>query len=254
LRLSLLGGFRAVVDDDVVPNLAWRRRSARQLTKLLATDPYHALHREQIFEILWPNATIASARNSLAKAVYATRHALEPARRPRQHSTCVIVSDDMVALDKEHVLVDADAFQHAAHDALRRESLTEYEHALGLYTGPLLPEDRYEDWASDRRERLADMHLRLLLGLAQLREASGDYSGAIACLWSALEEDQAREDVHRHLMRLYSASGARDLALRQYEMCRAGLSRQLNRSPHVETEALYEEIVFGPQHERRATS
>jgi DNA-binding SARP family transcriptional activator len=254
LRLFLLGGFRAEVDGEVVAALAWRRRSARQLTKLLATDPQHALHREQIFDILWPNASIASARNSLAKAVHATRHALEPARLPRQHSTCLSVSDDMVALNKNHVLVDADAFQRAAHDALRLGRVPEYERALAMYTGPLLPEDRYEDWASERRRHLANLNQRLLLGLAKLRETEGDYSGAIDCLWIALQEDQTREDAHRQLMRLYHASGAPDLALRQFDICRAELSRQLNRPPHRETTALYDEILFGPAHQRRASS
>jgi DNA-binding SARP family transcriptional activator len=254
LRLYLLGGFRVEVAGEVVPARAWRRRSARQLTKVLATDPQHAMHREQIYDLLWPDASIASARNSLAKAVHATRHALEPARRPRQHSTCIVVGDEMVALNREHVFIDADAFQRAAHDALRRGGVPEHERALALYSGPLLPEDRYEDWASERRRQLAGLNLRLLLGLAKLREADADLSGAIDCLWIALQEDQTTEDAHRNLMRLYAASGAPDLALRQFDICRAELSRQLGRPPHRETTALYDEILFGPAHLRRASS
>src|SRR5262245_36896279 len=62
LRVDLLGGFAVEREGIPVPDFAWQRRSARRLTKLLATVPNHALHREQILEIFWPNADVDSAR------------------------------------------------------------------------------------------------------------------------------------------------------------------------------------------------
>src|SRR5438132_9048383 len=87
LRVGLLGGFRVERDGFPVPDFAWQRRSAKRLTKLLATVPSHALHREQILELFWPNADIASSRNSLAKALHAARRALEPRRLAREDSS-----------------------------------------------------------------------------------------------------------------------------------------------------------------------
>jgi DNA-binding SARP family transcriptional activator len=243
LRVCLLGGFRVERAGEAVPAVAWQRRSAKVLTKLLATTPSHAMHREQIFEIQWPKASVDSARNSLAKALHAARHALEPERVPRQGGAYLYTRDDMIGLDTDHVLIDADDFQRLAQSALRLATVLAYERALALYRGPLLPEDRYEDWPSERRRYLGDLHLRLLLGLAQTLEHQGDRSGAIDCLETALLEDQTREDAHRHLMRLYDAIGARDLALRQYEICDAHLRRELGRRPHRETTALYEELL-----------
>jgi DNA-binding SARP family transcriptional activator len=249
LRVGLLGGFRVEVAGVAASAFAWQRLSAKRLTKLLAATPSHAMHREQIFEILWPMASVDSARNSLAKALHAARHALEPERLPRQGSAYLYTRDDMIGLDTDHVLIDADEFQRLAQRALRltdapaHETALAYEAALALYRGALLPEDRYEDWPSARRRYLADLNLRLLVGLAEIREIEGDRSGAIDCLEAALLEDQTREDAHRHLMHLYDATGARDLALRQFETCRTHLRRELNRAPHWETMALYEELL-----------
>jgi len=243
LRVGLLGGFRVERAAAPVPAFAWQRRSAKKLMKLLATTPSHAMHREQIFEIQWPKASVESARNSLAKALHAARHALEPERVARQGSAYLYARDDMIGLDTNHVVIDADEFQRLAQGALRHGTVVAYETALDVYRGPLLPEDRYEDWPSERRRYLGDLHLRLLLGLAAALEAQGDRSAAIEHLEAALVEDQTREDAHRQLMRLYDADGARDLALRQFEVCRAHLRQELNKAPHRETTALYEELL-----------
>ena len=48
LSVRVLGGFRVERYECPVPDFAWERRAAKQLTKLLAISPSHALHREQI--------------------------------------------------------------------------------------------------------------------------------------------------------------------------------------------------------------
>jgi DNA-binding SARP family transcriptional activator len=250
LRVNLLGGFRVERGGVVVPALSWQRRSAKQLTKLLATNLRHQMHREQIFEILWPKASVDSARNSLAKALHAARLVLEPERPRRRHSSYLDAHDDMVSLDATRVVIDADVFQRRAQRAIHAPTLDAYASALAMYRGALLPEDRYEDWASERRRHLSDLNLRLLLGLAEMLEARNDFVGAIDCLVAAVEEDATREDAHRRLMRVYQEIGARDLALRQYEICREHLRQELNRDPHPQTTEMYRQLVNAPMQQR----
>jgi DNA-binding SARP family transcriptional activator len=250
LRVGLLGGFRVERAGVAVPDFAWRRRSAKRLTKLLATRPSRALHREQVLETLWPDADLDSARNSLAKALHAARHALEPERLPREGSSYIHLRDDMITLDTDHVLIDAENFQRLAQSALRLATVSAYETALAAYTGVLLPEDLYEDWPSERRHYLADLNVRLLLGLAETLEKLGAHRGAVDRLRTALQEDPTREDVHRQLMRLYGAMGARGLALRQFEMCRDLLRAELNVVPDRQTTALYQELLANEVEQR----
>jgi DNA-binding SARP family transcriptional activator len=245
LHVGLLGGFRVERGDIGLPISGWQRRTAKTLIKLLATLPGHTLHREQILEILWPDADVDSALNSFAKALHAARRAFDPGLPPRETSPYLRMTDAVLALDTRHVVIDADHFQRLAESALRRGSVTAYETALAAYGGELLPEDRYEDWATEPRTSLALLHVRVLLGLAEGLESRGDYSHAADRLRAALQQDQTREDVHRRLIRLYADMGNRDQAVRQFLICRDVLRRELDLTPGAETMALYADVLAG---------
>jgi DNA-binding SARP family transcriptional activator len=242
LRVELLGGFRVQRAGVAGPVPDWQRRTAKTLTKLLATHERHRLHREQVLEILWPDVELESALNSFGKALHAARRALEPELLPRESSAYLLLTDSMVALGTEHVWVDADHFQHLAESALRQRDVAGYEVALAAYGGELLPEDRYEDWCAERREVLAALRIDLLLGLADALEGRGDHNASGARLREVLQHDPTREDVHRRLMFLYASMGARDQAVRQFRICEGALKRELELAPERSTVELYGEI------------
>jgi DNA-binding SARP family transcriptional activator len=242
LRLELLGGFRVERAGIGRPVAGWQRRTAKTLTKLLATHPRHRLHREQVMEILWPDVEIESALNSFGKALHAARRALEPELPPRESSAYLPLMDSMVALDTQRVWIDADHFESLAESAIRQGDVGGYECALAAYGGELLPEDRYEDWCAERRDRLAALHVQLLLALAEAHEERGAHSASAARLRELLQHDPTREDVHRRLMALYASLGARDQAMRQFHICEAALRRALDLAPEESTVELYREI------------
>jgi cytochrome c peroxidase len=68
LRITLLGGFWLWVRSQLIPVEAWKRRKVQALVKLLALTARHCLHREQLMELLWPEAEMESARNNLRRA------------------------------------------------------------------------------------------------------------------------------------------------------------------------------------------
>ena len=57
--------------------------------------------------------------------------------------------------------------------------------------------------------------------------------------------DPLREASHRALMRVYAAQGQREQAVRQYQICRDILRRELNVEPSGQTTALHREISDG---------
>jgi len=245
LCLFLLGGFRAESEGQPIPDRAWQRAKAKALVKLLAVQPDHRLHREQLLDLLWPDLDPGSADDSLRRALYLARHALEPDLPPRGRSSYLIVHGEVVELSSTAVWIDADQFEARAKDALASADIAACEETLRAYTGELLPEDRYEDWAASRRETLADLQVRLLMRLAELHEARGQNRAAVERLEQVIDQDPAREEAHRRLMRLYALSDSRHQALRQYQALRASLQAELGVEPEAETEALYEEIVSG---------
>lgn len=221
----------------------WQRRSAKALTKLLATYPRHALHREQVVEILWPGVDLASALNSFGKALYAARRAFQPDLLPRQSSSYLCLTDSMVALNTDCVTIDADRFQELAETALKKGDIESYEVALAAYGGELLPEDRYEDWCAERRDFFAGLRTRLLVELAEALQKRGSLSASINRLHEVLQHDPTREDVHRRLMVLYAETGSRDQAVRQFQLCEDALQRDLGLAPEKATLGLYGDVV-----------
>jgi DNA-binding SARP family transcriptional activator len=242
LRVELLGGFRVERTGVARPVSGWQRRTAKTLTKLLATHPCHRLHREQVMEILWRDVELESALNSFGKTLHAARRALEPELLPRESSAYLPLTDSMVALDTERVWIDADHFEHLAESALREGDVAAYECALAAYGGELLPEDRYEDWCAERRDHLAALHIQLLLALAHAYEERGAHSASAARLREVLQHDPTREDTHRRLMALYASLGARDQAMRQFQICEDALKRELDLAPEQSTVELHREI------------
>jgi DNA-binding SARP family transcriptional activator len=243
LQVRLLGGF-CIERSDVGQTVSdWPRRSAKTLIKLLAVQPGHALHREQVIDVLWPKVNAESALNSLGKALHAARRALQPGLPRRQDSAYLRLADGMLVLSTDHAVVDTDQFEQLAEDALRHREISVYEDAFAAYGGELLPEDRYESWCSERRTALAELHIRLLLGMAETLEHRGSYSEAADRLRDVLQQDPTREAVHRQLMRLYAWMGAPDQAMRQFRSCEAALRHELDLTVQPETISLYEEIL-----------
>jgi DNA-binding SARP family transcriptional activator len=243
LRVRLLGGFGVERSDPTGLVCDWRRRSAKTLTKILAAHPKHSLHREQMLDILWPEADAESALNSLGKALYAARHAFEPELPRRQNSTFLRLEDAMLVLDTEHVTIDADRFEQLAQDSLRRREISALESAVAVYRGELLPDDRYEDWCAERRNYLAELHFRVLLALADELERRGAFNESADRLREVLQKDPTREEVHRHLMRLYAEMGTSDQAVRQFHRCETALRQELDLAPQHETVLLYHDIL-----------
>jgi predicted ATPase len=160
--VNLLSGFSATVGGDPVPDGAWRLKKARELVKLLALAPGHRLHREQAMDALWPALDPDAAANNLNQAVYVARRALE--------AGAVEVADGMIELRAE---VDVDRLESAAADARRTATPTAYRAALSLYGGELLPENRYDDWAAERRDEVEELAAALADELAELDAGGG---------------------------------------------------------------------------------
>jgi DNA-binding SARP family transcriptional activator len=141
--------------------------------------------------------------------------------------------------------VDVEAFEAATVAARRSRDPAAYRAALNLYAGELLPEDRYEDWAEERRPELRQSYLALLVEMAELCEERGDLGSAIEALRQAVSEEPAHEEAHVRLMRLYAKSGQRYQTLRQYELLREALRRRFGTEPGAASRNLHEEIVAG---------
>jgi DNA-binding SARP family transcriptional activator len=245
VRVWLLGGFEVSAGSRAVEDSSWRLRKAQSLVKLLALVPGHRVHRERIMDVLWPDRDVKSQANNLHGTLHLARKVLGGSQA-NAAAPCLRLKEDLVALCPEGQLwVDVEAFEGAAATARRSREPAAYRAALDLYTGELLPEDRYEPWAEGRREGLRRLHHTLLIELAALHEERGEYAPAVEALERAAAEEPAHEVARMGLMRLYVAEGRRNEAIIQYWRLRKTLSEELGVNPTGASRRLYEEIRAG---------
>jgi TolB-like protein len=227
LQLRLFGGVE--LRSDRMPDAPPPGRKVRALLAYLALSPDIVWPREKLMALLWSDRAEEQARASLRQALTELRHALgEPSP--------LRTEQDTVSLDSSGIVVDAVEFARLAKAG-------KLEEAAALYRGPLLDghgvrDGAYEDWLRVERTRLHDLAVDTLHRLA----ASQSGETAIATAQRLLQLDQAREEAHRLLMGLYAAAGHRAQALRQYQLCRDALQRELQAKPDAETERLYRQI------------
>jgi DNA-binding SARP family transcriptional activator len=246
LAIQVLGEFRVSVGFRAIAEREWTSRKARSLVKLLALAPHHHLHREQIMERLWPNMDQEHSANNLHKALYVARRILEPDLPPRRASSYLHLRHDMLLLEAPGGLwIDVEAFVAAARAAHELRTPQAYREALQLYTGDLVPEDHYEDWAVGYREWLSGLRVTLLIRLASVQEQMGDVAAAIDTLQQVVAGEPLHEEAQGLLMRLLVQTGRRHLALRHYQALRAALQRELDVEPDVSLQALYQDIRGG---------
>jgi predicted ATPase/DNA-binding SARP family transcriptional activator/class 3 adenylate cyclase len=241
LRIDLLGGFRVAAGEATVGEAAWRLRKARGLVKLLALTPEHSLHREQAIEALWPDGDRASASNNLRQALFVARRALDSCGE--DGAARIALAHDVLTLATDRLRIDVEEFEEAAAEAERAPSIARHRAAIALYTGELLPEDRFDEWARARRGALRERHLILLVDLALMLEQAGDRAAAAAALQQALLHEPLQERAHRELMRIYAATGRRQRALAQFHLLRESLRREFEDEPEDETRRLYQDIL-----------
>ena len=246
IEIHLLGPFRVRIDGAAVEEQAWARRKPALLVKLLALEPHHQLHREQVMDFLWPDSDPEAAVNNLHKVIHQARRVLEPALQSAADSHFIFTQGQQVSLRAPGRLwVDVEEFERRAAAALRSAEVEPYTQALAVYEGELLVEDLYEDWAAPRREQLRAQRRQLLSNLAALHERRGEPQPGIELLKELLACDATDEEAHRRLMRLYALAGDRHQSLRQYQFCAEALRKELDVEPERATEELRRQIISG---------
>ena len=239
LRIDLLGGFALSLASGAKVRLATNK--GRLLLAYLAMAPGREQPRSTLMGLLWSDRAEAQARASLRQELHVLRQGLAEVDPP-----ALRFAADSVMLHAGTVVVDALVFERmAGHD--ERDAL---ERAATLYRGDLLAgltvrDPVFYEWLSFERRRLRDLATDTLDKLLALQMGDTGANPAIATARRLLALDEVHEGAHRALMRLLVRRGERNAALRQYQLCRTILERELRVGPEEETERLHRELLEG---------
>jgi DNA-binding SARP family transcriptional activator/tetratricopeptide (TPR) repeat protein len=222
-RVTLLGGFAVTIGNVPVPATQWRRRQAAAIVKVLALTPRRVLHREQLIDRIWPDVPVEEAAPRLHKAAHYARRALGA------ENAIVLAGEKVSLLPDLAVEVDAVDFEAQGRAALAAGDPVAAGREARRYTGDLLPDEPYETWADQPRERLRGLYRDLL---------------RLSGRWAALtESDPTDERAHLELIAAAARRGDPHGALRQFERLEQALRAELGVAPSRTAQDLRRRIV-----------
>ena len=176
------------------------------------------------------------------QALHAARRALAGAGAP---ASTLELRDDVVTLCPTGGLtVDTEEFLAAATGA---SDLPGLRAAVASWTGELLPEDGYAEWAAPARDRLHEARVGLVGRLAGALVADGAAGEAAGLLEPLVADRPLDEPLHRTLMEALLAGGRRADALLHYNRLQAALARELGTEPDDRTRGLRRRLAGGPR-------
>jgi DNA-binding SARP family transcriptional activator/tetratricopeptide (TPR) repeat protein len=234
LTLALLGP--PVVQRNGIPVSFDTRKAIALLARLAVTGREHS--REQLADLLWPEADGAKGRASLRRTLSVTAAAVGDG---------LTISRTAVSLNPDALRVDVRDFE----TLVARPDAASLEQAVQLYRGDFLtgfvlrgcPD--FEEWQTSVAEELRQSLARGLQRLVAACSADGELERAAGYARRWLQLDPLHEPAHQAIIRLHGWTGQRTAAMRQYRSLVRVLDRELAVRPLPETTQLYDDVRAG---------
>jgi DNA-binding SARP family transcriptional activator len=237
LRLRLLGSFELKGPGDRTIRITARK--TRALLAFLALQNGAPQSRERLAALLWEDADAELARSSLRQALTALRRAL-----PAKWQALIEADAQQVALNLALVQVDVHALRALLAEATPGSlKLARKLAAESLLEGFDARSGSFEEWAAAERRTLRRELAAAAAKLAAQSRDAGDADGEIEALSWLLALEPLAEAAHRDLMACYARAGRYTEALRQYQVLRTVLRRELDLAPDPATESLYRDLM-----------
>jgi DNA-binding SARP family transcriptional activator len=230
LRLRLFGAPDLSVAGSPI---TFDTRKAVALLAYLAVTG-RPQRRESLAALLWPESEQTRARASLRRTLSAASR-VGPA---------LVVERAEIALDADRTWCDVAEFEDLSTSSdtlnLRRAATLAPDAFLAGFT--LRDSATFDDWSAATNDRLRQALVTVLSRLANVETSAGRFPEAIEATRRWVQLDPLSESAHRELMRLYTWTGERPSALKQYRQCVRHLDRELGVAPLPETTDLYDDI------------
>lgn len=231
LRIELLGGFAVWVGDRLIQGAYSKWRSAL-LLQLLALQESMRIERRVVVATLWPEG---DGDTNFHQALRELRLLLEPGLARARDSAYLPMSGSRLLLHPNgRPVVDAQAFRAALRHARETRQAADYDAALDLYTGLLLPRQA-EPWVRGHRARLREeLHAGLREAMAA-HDGAHDVGGALKHAQRLARELPKSVQARADLVRLLARTGHGQDALREYDALRQLAHRsevQIERDIH----------------------
>ena len=251
LQIQALGSLKVTAGRHRLTYGRWRSLRALRLFQLLLVNRFRWIPRDVIMEILWPEADLDKAVNSLRQTIRVLRRILEPDLKETSHSRYIRFRNEACWLEPgEGYSYDVEEFEGALEKAekiwsagKRRPAEPHLRKAEALYRGDLLAENPYEDFIAPQRESFRD-HLIWGLGrLLELHARASSWKDVIPLCRRLLKLDPYREEAYWHLIQSYVHLGNRREVLAGYHQYEEMMVREMGLLPSSRMRALADKVV-----------
>jgi DNA-binding SARP family transcriptional activator len=224
MRLEILNGFRVTwttLDIDVPP------RSAEVLAYLALRD--RPVRRSVICDALWAHQPEQRALANLRSAVYRLQ--------VRTPVPLVLASTESLALSPD-VVVDLREGLAVARNLVTVPTIpADIAEIVRLLRADVLP-DWEQDWIEAEREHFRHLRLRALDALSSRLTKAGRHPEAVEVAQTALIAEPLSETAERALIQAYVVEGNDALAIREFELFRRRLWRDLRVRPSADIDQI----------------
>jgi DNA-binding SARP family transcriptional activator len=246
LDISLFGKFSVCCNGENLAGLDSLKVQELFSYLLLYRQQPHT--REKLAGLLWPDSSTAQSKRYLRQTLWQLQTKISAGTLGAPE--ILLVESEWIQINKladfrldvallEKAFTAVQGKHGADLDATGAACL---EDAIHRYRGDLL-DNWYQDWCIFERQRLQSTYLAILDKLMEYCECRQEYEMGTVYALNILKYDQAREQTHRHLMRLRYLAGDRTGALRQFQYCAEILHKELGVKPSQRTEQLCQQIA-----------
>jgi len=236
VKIYTLGGFRLLVDGELICEGAKRQKKVIELLKALIAHGGTQVSEATLSESLWPDAEADAAHNSLKTAVHRLRQLLG-------RSDAVRIENGGFSLSSDSCWVDAWEVEKLlrSSDSTGTQRIERLCSGIELYRGVLFDGDD-DAWVLRLRERLQELVRGAITEVGRYWERLEEWQAAIETYELGLSTDPCAETLYRRLMVCHEQLGHHADAIIIYERCRRRLDRRLGVAPSRTTQALAKEI------------
>jgi DNA-binding SARP family transcriptional activator len=247
LRIFSLGQFGLAIGGLGLDVESWKRKQAAVVLKCLVSQLGRPVHRERLIEWLWPEADEQRGWERLKVTISFLRAKLRDGGATNEVIETVGQS---YLLRRDAVWADADIFASLVsagwallNDGDLGQARARFEEAESLYRGDYLEDEPYAEWCAEERERLREIHLELLSGMAKCYAEDGLFMEASRVCRAALSNDPCRESFLRSLLQNLVMLGRPDWAESHYASWSRTLDEEYGLQPTRETLQVYQRLV-----------
>jgi DNA-binding SARP family transcriptional activator len=251
VQIKLLGEIAIVSGNQVLSGQRLRGRQPRLALGLLVLERYRPVSRDELAEVLWPEALPGSWQIALRGVISHVRQFLAaggcdgPDLLATRNGCYQLSLPAHVSVDVEAAEADATIAAAALGGGDYAVAASRARTACTLAGLPLMAGVEGA-WLDRRRRSLGRVHAKALETLALASLATADPATAVRAAEQIVDLDPLAEGGYRLLITAHHAAGEHARAAHAYERCRQVLVAELGVGPSPETQVAAQSFGLGP--------